>query len=76
MKRDLAIGAAVISFALGGFALSDGLAGADSKQLCAQVISCATKDGKVREYPTPCDARDDGATDVHPKTGATCDAGK
>lgn len=45
---------------------------AQSKE-CAQVISCGTKDGKRKEYPTPCDAEKDGATDVKPKTGPTCE---
>jgi hypothetical protein len=44
--------------------------------MCAQVISCGIKDGKVKEYSTPCDARDDGATNIHPKTGTSCDAAK
>jgi len=66
-----------IGFALGALAASHRLAAAaDIKPLCAQVISCGTKDGKVKEYPTPCNARDDGATGVHPKTGPACDAGK
>jgi hypothetical protein len=43
-----------------------------SPQFCVEVISCGTKDGTVREYPTPCAARDDGATNIAPKTGATC----
>ena len=43
-------------------------------QACEQVISCGTKDGKRKEYPTPCAARDDGATNIAPKTGPTCDA--
>lgn len=42
------------------------------EQMCAQVISCGTKDGKRKEYPTPCAAKDDGATDISPKTGSTC----
>lgn len=42
-------------------------------QSCEQVISCGTKDGKRKEYPTPCAARDDGATDIKPKTGSTCE---
>jgi hypothetical protein len=42
--------------------------------ICAQVISCGTKDGRRLEYPTPCAARDDGATDIASKTGPTCDA--
>jgi hypothetical protein len=41
---------------------------------CAQVISCGTKNGVRKEYKTPCDARDDGATDVSPKVGPTCEA--
>jgi hypothetical protein len=80
MKRYSAIGMAVIGLVLGfaASAAADGerLAQSMSKPLCAQVISCGTKDGEVKEYPTPCDARDDGATDVHPKTGPTCDAAK
>ena len=49
---------------------------AQMKPICEQVISCGTKNGKVKEYPTPCDARDDGATDIHPKTGNSCEATK
>jgi len=48
----------------------------ESKEMCAQVISCGTKDGKLKEYPTPCAARDDGATDIHPKTGPACEVTK
>jgi hypothetical protein len=44
----------------------------DSK-VCEQVISCGTKDGRRKEYPTPCAPRDDGATNITPKTGPTCD---
>ena len=47
-----------------------------SKEMCAQIISCGTKDGKAKEYPTPCAARDDGATNIHPKTGANCNVSK
>jgi hypothetical protein len=43
-----------------------------AQTVCAQVISCGTKDGKRKEYPTPCAAKDDGATDVAPKSGSTC----
>jgi hypothetical protein len=43
-------------------------------QACEQVISCGTKNGVRKEYPTPCAARDDGATNITPKTGATCEA--
>jgi hypothetical protein len=43
-----------------------------AQTVCAQVIACGTKDGKRKEYPTPCAARDDGATNVAPKSGSTC----
>ena len=52
------------------------LAQSMSKEMCAQIISCGTKDGKAKEYPTPCAARDDGATDIHPKTGSACGVSK
>jgi hypothetical protein len=55
---------------------SERFAQSTSKEMCAQVISCGTKAGKIKEYPTPCDARDDGATNIHPKTGPTCDVSK
>ncbi len=45
---------------------------AADQQMCAQVTSCGSKNGKRKEYPTRCAARDDGATDISPKTGATC----
>jgi len=48
------------------------LAQAGSGRICAQVISCGTKDGKRKEYPTPCAAKDDAATDIAPMTGSTC----
>jgi hypothetical protein len=40
--------------------------------VCAQVISCGTKNGQRKEYPTPCAAKDDGATHIAPKNGPTC----
>jgi hypothetical protein len=40
--------------------------------LCAQVISCGTKNGQRKEYPTPCAAKDDGATHMAPKSGPAC----
>jgi len=49
------------------------LAQANSGRMCAQVISCGTKDGKRKEYPTPCAAQDDGATDITPRNGPTCE---
>jgi hypothetical protein len=62
----------------GPTAAQDGerLAQMTSKEMCAQIVSCGTKDGKAKEYPTPCAARDDGATDIHPKTGPACDVSK
>jgi len=41
-------------------------------RLCAQIISCGTKDGQRKEYPTPCAAKDDGATQIVPKNGSAC----
>jgi len=41
-------------------------------EACPQVIHCGIKDGKAKEYPTPCAAEDDGATNIAPKTGGTC----
>ena len=40
--------------------------------LCAQVISCGTKNGQRKGYPTPCAAKDDGATHIAPKSGPAC----
>jgi hypothetical protein len=41
---------------------------------CPQIIHCGTKDGKRKEYPTKCDAEKDGATNITPKIGRTCEA--
>jgi hypothetical protein len=41
---------------------------------CAQVISCGTKNGVRKEYPTPCAAEEDGATNISPKVGPSCEA--
>ena len=52
---------------------------AETKEVkfCIQVIACGTKDGKRRQYPTPCAARDDGAKDVTPmEGGGSCDEAK
>ena len=87
MKKCATIAMAIICFALLSFSIADKSAAAQDsnhlaqaqstpKTMCAQVISCGIKDGKVKEYPTPCDARDDGATNIHPKTGTSCDAAK
>ena len=48
------------------------VAPANSGGVCAQVISCGKKNGQRKEYPTPCAARDDGATHIAPKSGPTC----
>ncbi len=48
------------------------LAPAHPTTLCAQVISCGTKNGQRKEYPTPCAAKDDGATHITPKSGPAC----
>jgi hypothetical protein len=48
------------------------VAPANQGGLCAQVISCGTKNGQRKEYPTPCAAKDDGATHIAPKSGAAC----
>jgi hypothetical protein len=48
------------------------LAPAQPAALCAQIISCGTKNGQRKEYPTPCAAKDDGATHIAPKSGPTC----
>jgi hypothetical protein len=71
----MCLGLAVIGLAMpdkSAAAPSERIAQAKSDTLCAQVISCGTKNGTVKEYPTPCAARDDGATDVHPKSGPSC----
>ena len=31
---------------------------------CVQAIACGIKDGKAKEYPTPCAAQEDGATNI------------
>jgi hypothetical protein len=51
---------------------ADLLVPANPERLCAQVISCGTKNGQRKEYPTPCAAKDDGATHIAPKTGPAC----
>ena len=48
----------------------------DPSHTCAQVISCGAKNGVRREYPSPCAAKDDGAIDIAPKNGTTCEASK
>jgi hypothetical protein len=48
------------------------LAPSQPAAICAQVISCGTKNGQRKEYPTPCAAKDDGATHIAPKSGPTC----
>jgi hypothetical protein len=48
------------------------LAPSQPAALCAQIISCGTKNGQRKEYSTPCAAKDDGATQIAPKSGPTC----
>jgi hypothetical protein len=68
---------ASIGLALSGLASARPAAAQSvSSEMCAQVISCGTKDGDAKEYPTPRAARDDGATDIHPKSGPACDVTK
>jgi hypothetical protein len=76
MKTYIAM--ASIGLVLSGLATSIRPAAAQStsKEICAQVISCGIKDGNAKEYPTPCAARDDGATNIHPKSGPACDVTK
>jgi hypothetical protein len=82
MKMSWAIGAAAVLLVAAG-SLSQALSAQEEsvrfpqklvQRVCPQVISCGTKDGKRKEYPNPCAAQDDGATDIKPKTGATCEA--
>ncbi|WP_080664333.1 Kazal-type serine protease inhibitor family protein [Sinorhizobium meliloti] len=47
---------------MAGFSVAH--AGACAETSCVQVISCGLKDGKAKEYPTPCAAALDGATDI------------
>lgn len=44
-----------------------------TERSCAQVISCGTKNGVRKEYPTPCAAEEDGATNISPKEGPSCE---
>jgi len=81
MRICMAIVVAVVGLSTNFLSTSDKLAAAQAddrfaqtKPVCVQVISCGTKNGKAKQYPTPCDARDDGATDIHPKTGNSCEA--
>jgi hypothetical protein len=46
----------------------------DADQSCPQVITCGDKEGKAKEYPTPCDARKDSATNIRPRQGESCPA--
>ena len=44
------------------------------QEICQPIISCGIKNGKMKEYPDPCAARKDGATNIQVKTGPTCDS--
>lgn len=46
----------------------------NSREPCIQQITCGIKDGQPKQYPTPCDAEEDGATNIQPKTGDSCPA--
>lgn len=48
--------------------------GPGKETVCAQVITCGLKDGKPKEYADPCKAREDGATNIAPKTAGSCPA--
>lgn len=50
------------------------MAQAKTDAACPLVIHCGTKNGVRKQYPTECAARDDGATDIKPRQGATCEA--
>jgi hypothetical protein len=43
-------------------------------ETCAQIVVCGMKDGRPKDYPTPCAAAADGATNIQPKTGPNCPA--
>ena len=45
-------------------------------RICAQLIHCGTKNGKLKQYPTRCTAEDDGATGIVPMQGTSCAQGK
>jgi hypothetical protein len=64
----------VVDYAAAGERIAADLhvAPANPGGVCAQVISCGTKNGQRKEYPTPCAAKDDGATHIAPKNGPTC----
>jgi hypothetical protein len=85
MKTIVALTLLIAAVPVGGLASASGLAGppaasrlaqANPGRMCAQVISCGTKDGKRKQYPTPCAAQDDGATNIAPMTGPTCEDSK
>ena len=41
---------------------------------CRHVISCGIVDGVNKQFPTPCDANDAGATNIVPMEGDSCPA--
>jgi len=45
---------------------------AQAKEECPQVIHCGIKDGKMKQYPTVCAARADGAKNIAPRQGSQC----
>ena len=78
MKKNLALSLLACMAGFAATVFSAEPAGAQGRvqvePACAQVISCGTKNGVRKQYPTPCAARDDGATNIAPKTGPTCEA--
>jgi hypothetical protein len=41
-------------------------------RMCAQVIHCGVKNGKMKQYPTRCAAEDDRAKSIEPMQGPAC----
>ena len=79
MQRIVALTVASVGLLMAGHGFANERLAADlhvapahPAALCAQVISCGTKNGQRREYPTPCAAKDDGATHISPRSGPTC----
>jgi hypothetical protein len=81
MKIQYLLVVALISILSNGSALSrDGvtsrLAQIRMADACIQIVSCGTKNGQRKEYPDPCTAEKDGATDITPKIGSRCEVVK
>lgn len=61
-----------VSVAYAGFCRSATTPGTSGATACVQMIVCGTKNGKIKQYPTPCDAAADGAMGVKPMPGSSC----